>query len=458
MSAIPGIVPTALRTSGGGQLPGRPEVPVRVLAGDVSALALGERVKITILETTNVGTLIDVNGTRVRVEPLPNAQAGTELFAHLSGTTSEPTLAVEVRPSQTVPTPIPLQPGQTVTGRVVDQLPTGNLLIEVEGIPLEALAPEGLSKGQELPLRVEQLQPQVVLRILPRAEEVQAQALQVLRAHLADRVPAAQAFDQLQQTLAPLVGHQPPSGTPPSVSQLHEVLQRLLPDAPLTHEQVKTLVRDGGLQLEARLAQAAPEAPERVAQISREDLKALVLRVLHEVEAGKTQQAELRPLSDSLTQHLTHIETQQALNLLAQVQSTAYQLQLPFFANHALTTAHIAIEPGREGPDHGAEGEEGSKGHRVYFHLDLEGLGQMRIDSHLTRRSVQAVFYTERSESMKELQAEFAQLEGRLKALGFTEVLLAARPLGQMAEERRQHFERLAAGVPTNVSLVDVRA
>jgi hypothetical protein len=448
-----------LRSSGSGQHSERPEVPVRVLAGDVSGLALGERVKFTILETTNISTLIDVNGTRIRVEPLPNAQPGTELFAHLTGTPSEPMLAVEVRPQQvSAASALPLQPGQQVTAHVLDRLPTGNLLIDVEGTPLEAAAPEGLSKGQELRARVEELHPQVVLRILPRGEDVEAQALQILRAHLSDRAPAAQSLVQLQQTLAPLV-EPSASGAPPSAPQLNEVLQRLLPpDAPLTPEQVQTLVRDGGLQLEAKLAAAVQEAPEKAAQIPREDLKAAVLRVLHEVETTAAPQAELRPLTSSLAQHLTHIETQQALNLLAQVQSAPYQLQIPFFANHGLTTAYVAIEASTEGTDREAGGEERSSGHHVYFHLDLEGFGQTRIDAHLRSRGVQAIFYAERPESVNQLEAEFMQLEGRLKALGFTEVLLAARPLGQMTGEKRQKFECLAAGVPTGVSLVDVRA
>jgi hypothetical protein len=42
--------------------------------------------------------------------------------------------------------------------------------------------------------------------------------------------------------------------------------------------------------------------------------------------------------------------------------------------------------------------------------------------------------------------------------LGFGDVLLAARPAGEMAADRRQKVEALALGVPAGVHLVDVRA
>lgn len=238
----------------------------------------------------------------MRVEPLPNTQPGTELYAHLTGSRAEPRLAVELRTPSPSPLPVPLRPGEMVIAQVLDRLPTGNLLIEVKGTPLEAVAPEGLSRGEQLPLRVEQVTPQAVFRILPRSEEVQVQALQLLRSHLSDRAPAAQVLTQLEQALAPLIG-QTTAGTPPSAPHLQELLLRLLPaDAPPTPEGLQTLVRDGGLQLEARLAEAVRRsAPEQAAEAARHDLKAVVLRVLHEAGTAAPR-PELQPLVDSASQ------------------------------------------------------------------------------------------------------------------------------------------------------------
>src|SRR5271166_3598614 len=82
---------------------------------------------------------------------------------------------------------LPLTVGQEVVARVVQQLPGGHVLIDVKGVPLDASAPPGLQPGTEVPLRVAQLEPQVVFHIVEQSPSIESQAAQVVRVNLADR-------------------------------------------------------------------------------------------------------------------------------------------------------------------------------------------------------------------------------------------------------------------------------
>src|SRR5262249_9868763 len=154
-------------------------------------------------------------------------------------------------------------------------------------------------------------------------------------------------------------------------------------------------------QYEAKLAQAAPSGPQALARVAQQDLKGNLLQALKESplapsRAELTQTALAREalpraalvlaaaangddvartdlpkgqaaqttnfrgdspapastgqngpegLAGLLTNHLQHIESQQALNLLARSQGEPFQLQIPFFNGQQMSTAFLSIEP-----------------------------------------------------------------------------------------------------------------
>jgi hypothetical protein len=154
---------------------------------------------------------------------------------------------------------------------------------------------------------------------------------------------------------------------------------------------------------------------------------------------------EFGSIASSITHYLEHIESQQAVNLLAQAKGEPYQVQIPFFTARGLTTAFLSIES--ETGDQGEKAKRGKgekgKGYNILFALDLDNFGQTRIDARIRPQSLWAAFYVDQPESVALLQRELPDFLLTLQSLGYTDVLLTAKPLRQLAPGKREKFEAL---------------
>ena len=99
-----------------------------------------------------------------------------------------------------------------------------------------------------------------------------------------------------------------------------------------------------------------------------------------------------------------------------------------------------------------------ASGYNLLFLLDLENFGRMRIDAHVAENNLRVIFYIDRESSLSLLRQEISTFRETLVALGYREVLLAARPLKEIPDEKRQKFDAIAIGAPTSVHLLDVKA
>lgn len=478
--------------------------------GDVPELFPAQRLTATVLERNGQQAVIDLKGTQLAVAALPGWNPGLEFSLQVAQVV--PKLLLEVFP-RLVKTPAQLPPlaiGQEVKAEVVEELSKGSVLVSVEGVLLEAEAQATPLPGKTFTARVEQVRPQVILHLFPEtgeegeiapAPDTQAEATRLLRENIANRTTSAEVLKTLTQELTSFVEHPPQEAVPPSVTKLHSLIKALLPEqAPPTAEHLATFVRDGGLHYEAKLLRLAENTPQALAQVAEGDLKGLLLQALHDLAAtqGETDLAEpslnttpapvavketepeatLRPTQTmqgkessqafspsqdivaSLTHQLDHIESQQAVNLLAQAKGEPYQLQIPFFTGQGMTTAFLSIEPERQ--ESGETGKQGNKekgkGYNILFMLDLDGFGQTRIDARVGEKSLGVAFYVDQNSSVALLRRELPAFRETLQSLGYEEVLLVAKPLGQIPPEKREKFDALAVGVPTSVHLLDVKA
>ncbi len=435
------------------------------VSGETPDLFPGQRLTATVLAFHGQQALIDLQGVQTTlVTALPGLKVGSELFMTVAQVA--PKLLLEIAPGQANSSPAlpPLAVGQEVSAAVVEQLPNGVVLIDLQGALLEAEAPDALPLGNTFSAWVEQIHPQLILRLLPGTEEenradsvqhIQTEAARLLRARIAHHTTSAERLIELTQELTALMERSLQENMPPSLTRLQEFIKTLLPDhEPPTAERLAAFIRDGGLHYEAKLARLMESNPQALSRAVEEDLKGLLLQALHDLESASPQQTDT-----TLVHHLEYIESQQAVNLLAQARGEPYRVQIPFYTAQGLTTAFLAIESDNDGQGEWENGNAGAqeKGYTILFFLELEDFGQTRIEARIGKKSLWAAFYVDQGASVALLQQELPAFREILQSLGYEEVLLVAKPLEQLSPEKRQQFETLTVGVPPSVRLLDVK-
>lgn len=199
------------------------------------------------------------------------------------------------------------------------------MLLELDGRQVEADGPSGLNAGRQLRLRVDQIHPQVLLHIMEVESTLGAEAAKLLRSHLPAHADAGELLEHLVSLID--TNNQNPLAAP-ALAKLKQTLATLLSDGkPPDAERLKSLLQDGGVYYEAKLLPTAKEDLQRLPEIADGDLKGLLLSALKENGAGISSTA----LKNAISGQLNNIETQRAVNLLAQLDRGLFQFQIPFF-------------------------------------------------------------------------------------------------------------------------------
>jgi hypothetical protein len=344
----------------------------------------------------------------------------------------------------------PLALGQEIDAVVLEVLSDGRILVDLGAAAVEAESPSDLTAGQHLRLRVEQLQPQLVLYITEIEPTIEVEGARLLRAHLPAHADAGELLEQLIARLEIESATEPVS---PTLAKLRESIARLLPDgAPPAPEQLRNLFQNGGIYYEPKLFHAARHEAQALRQIADGDLKGLLLSAMKEAEAG----AHSADFKSAIGAQLNNLETQQAVNLLAQLDGGAFQFQIPFFSGTRFSTAALSVE--RDGRGAADRQDKSTAGYNLLFLLDLENFGRTRIDAHVSERELKVIFYVDRESSIALLREEIPSFRQTLVAMGYREVLLAAKTLKEIPEEKRQKFDAIAVGAPPSIHLLDVKA
>ncbi|GIW78951.1 MAG: hypothetical protein KatS3mg105_0758 [Gemmatales bacterium] len=414
-------------------------------------ISVGETLVATVLRSTATEILVDLKGRQISLAGGQRYPPGTELLLRV--VSLDPAI-LEVLQGQrdTLPS-AQLQPGQTVQARVLDQLPGGRVLLDIQGNLYQAEGePIAQAKiGSQFSLVVDRTEPQLVLQITGRDSPIRATVFSLIRSNLVDHTQSGQALDDL---LGATSQAGPESST---AGRVQAFLRNLLQPGRLpTAETLAALARDGGLHFEAKLAQAAAAGDiSAFREVANQDLKGLLLRLQAELGHQGITEGQM---PEAVERNLAHIESRQAANVLAQLQGQALLLNVPLFVGPTPQTALLAIDV----EDHFAGAGEDDKpsnrrGYNVLFLLHLEDFGDVRIDAFVADGSLRVNFFVERSESVAAIQHHLPELQAALHGVGFQEVLLRAQLASEMTPSLQTRVTALSAGIPTNESLVDVR-
>ena len=345
-----------------------------------------------------------------------------------------------------------LEVGQEISATVVGELDDGRLLLNIGGALIEANNPGGLGPGRNLRLRVDLVEPQVMLHIIEQDSTIESEASSLLRRLLPGLAREHKSLIGFPEKLVSSIILLRGTGPQSTLEKLRSfVLDMLDNQRPPTPERLMQLVRDGGLHYESKLCRAIAENSGDLAAIANRDLKGLLLGALTDLEAGVGGGVPRQAIAGQLD----HLEIQQAVNLLAQLEGQPLQLRIPFFTGAGFTDVALAVQRDRQDQRGGTA--DTVQGYTIMFLLDLDDFGRMRIDAHLKSRDLRATFYLDREDSVALVRSEIPIFAETLKAMGYREVLLAAKLTKSMPSEQQPRFEALALGLPPKIQLLNVK-
>jgi hypothetical protein len=315
-----------------------------------------------------------------------------------------------------------LSVGQTVEARVMERLEDGRFIIRIGQNLLTAEAEPTLRPGQAMMLRVDSLNPRVLLSVAPPPEErITAEHLRVFRSN-----PGAltQSLAELTEILGGMRGA--------DFSRLAgrdnlAVLLDALSSAMLGREQIergfslRDAVRSLGLQLEGDLRKAL-ESPGSNPVPSQAGLKTSLMKVLEEFQA-KLQSAEIntadanaiRELTPALERTVRAIEGQQVLNVHFQQTEGKLLFQIPLILPGPLGKADIFIRDEDWSPGKG----EQKAAFRVVFALEMDALGDVMAQAHFRAKEVTVRIYCEREPVASFISGLLPELEKHLIEAGY---------------------------------------
>lgn len=288
-------------------------------------------------------------------------------------------------------------------GQLLLELQDGQLLAPRSSVPLRP--------GDQLQLRVTQLQPATVLQILStRQPDSPLQAgLRVLLSSAGSRTELGTGFTQL---LAILASDPPPSALRPLLAAIAAQVRQ--PSQLADPAALAAALRDSGLFLERHLSGEAAPPPEQ-------DLKAQLLRLAAQLQAMAQPRTEASVADSSLPRLAELAEGLLARLETLQLQAASSQhldllFELPVQGQAGLETLQLRIQEERSQASGGGETESGGGLLvRLRFGFADDALGAVL---RLAGDTVSVHWWAEQETTATRLQAALPLLAGRLEALG----------------------------------------
>jgi len=345
----------------------------------------------------------------------------------ISPLSSEQAISVqEVSPSPPTTPIMPLVPGESLDVRVLGYSRDNKVMLQIKNSILAAESQLPLQVGEKLTVRVDQLRPSIVLRVITLEDSDIFKANESLKMYrsnptaLRDMIITAKNFfsvDNLKE-LSNLISNQ-------NIQEIQKVLNHIIISKTNVANPLflKDYITALGLTLESGLMKAltAPALPEN--EESSQSLKETLLKLSSELHALQTvpdstnfeSQQKMKQLSDFVDHSLSVIESLQIVNVLAQEQDNLFTLPIPFQCLDTIRMQNIFIET-----DQGKNGHDPGKQYRIVLFLDMDALGEVAVDAGIRYGSLQCTIKCENQGVLDFMSAFLPELQDRLASIGYS--------------------------------------
>jgi hypothetical protein len=298
--------------------------------------------------------------------------------------------------------------GEIIPAKWVRSLDPQRVLIQVKGRAMVAQAAFPLPEETAFQVRVEQLAPRVILKLILTAADGPAATVLLKKYWIGD--PPLEKIIAGWEALDRLKGSSLPEEVQETRTQLREMIQsfsRMVADGP-DPQALARVIDQSGLNLENKLRRLiTPDGQPSRPAVPEEDLKGLFLKIKSQLERAAPETArELQPI-------IQKMELYQLLNA-GEGDPAKLLLLLPLFFPEGLRWSEIFFSEGR-----GDEAPAEERGKKLLFLLDFPALGKLQIEIRIREHRLFGRFQTADPRIGAYLEENRCRLSACLGAAGY---------------------------------------
>ncbi len=301
----------------------------------------------------------------------------------------------------------PLKQGAIIKGTVQERLKNGEIIISSGGKDFRAHSSLALKVGRQYDFHILSVKDRVELRVIEGESPATGK--------IAGFISSANTTGQkLTRAISSVIYLPSIKNLPSQVSGLMDKLREIvkhpisLKDIPQVVSWVTRNIQGSGIFWEAKLLHLIMgkkgEAPREMAD---QDLKAILLNILKNVEKTLEEKEGVNALSMNVREALNLIEQQQVMNLDSMRDGIGWFVNLPFIDKDDFLSSELFIKKGREGGLH------------FSIFLDMTFTGRMNIDALFLNETASVMIYVEDEMTRGFIIENGHELLDALKKAGF---------------------------------------
>jgi hypothetical protein len=339
-------------------------------------------------------------------------------------------LKAVVRFQEAANAPGALSPKALVLGEVLNTLVTSHpqgqrVQLQIKNATVMADCPFPLQFGDKLTVRVDQLHPALVLRVVGQVEEEALKASEFVKLYRSN----PHAFKDVLTGLREVFNGNKPDGpagplNPKDLLALANLLGKIIiSKAQVGNPQyLKDCVAALGLTLERDLRESLADPTSGTAEKSAKTLKGVLLGLSSDLQGtdpmGLLPSGEFQPrlegFSRLVDQALKVIESLQIVNVLAQEQDQLFALQIPFQCSDGIRMQELFIETEKDGAGKARQGH-----YKIVLFIDMDALGEMAVEAGIAEGSLHCTIKCQKPDIADFITDSLPELQGRLSGLGY---------------------------------------
>jgi len=286
-----------------------------------------------------------------------------------------------------------------------------------------------LKPGEVKLARVEDLSPQIILRLIPEETPAVAKLFSLIKSYLPGQTPWGKLLEEL-----PAILENNPHLEKKTINLIKAVLLDLIfGEKDLGRDDYfKNFITNSGLNYEAMLKKLLLNnfSRDKLNSFFSNNLKGLLLKIQGELgETGVS--TELWAKSDKTAVEvfkpfellIKNIEHNQLVNYLRNQEDESLLFQIPLNLKNEIKTLKLYFY------DNKGKSKKRKKGDdfRLVFILNLSTIGELKIDTRISKKTIGITLEVEKKPIINMIEKLLPELEERLKRKGYQEVTAVCR-------------------------------